>query len=488
MVRPAARPVRADVRACSRPARCRCWSIPASTRSALKRTAWPRPRPQPSSASRWRRRRAAARLGRATRPSRGSRSARRWGWGGPTLRRGARARRRCRARAPTGRRPGRARRDPLHLRLHRRAQGRRVHPCQLHRAGRDDPRGLRHRSPARSTCRPSRRSRCSTRRLGMTSVIPDMDPDASGQRRSAQADRGRSKRIGCTIDVRLAGAARQPRPPRARRTASTLPACAGCSRPARRCGPDVVERTYRMLRRRRRGLDAVWRHRMPAGRGRSKAARSCACARAPMQGGGICVGRPLAANRVRVIRIDDGADRGTGRTTLEVPPGVVGEITVAGPSATRGYFGREAATQLAKIRDGRGAGAPDGRRRLFRRRRPAVVLRPQGPPRDHPPRHPLHRVRRRRVQRPSRGASQRTRRDRPAATTACRRSASSSPIARGPREWAADQGRAARARRAATRPVAGSAHSCCTAGFPVDIRHNAKIGREQLAAWAARTR
>ena len=23
-------------------------------------------------------------------------------------------------------------------------------------------------------------------------------------------------------------------------------------------------------------------------------------------------------------------------------------------------------------------------------------------------------------------------------------------------------------------------------GFPVDIRHNAKIGREQLAAWAAR--
>ena len=24
-------------------------------------------------------------------------------------------------------------------------------------------------------------------------------------------------------------------------------------------------------------------------------------------------------------------------------------------------------------------------------------------------------------------------------------------------------------------------------GFPVDIRHNAKIGREQLAAWAAKT-
>jgi hypothetical protein len=30
------------------------------------------------------------------------------------------------------------------------------------------------------------------------------------------------------------------------------------------------------------------------------------------------------------------------------------------------------------------------------------------------------------------------------------------------------------------------ARSCVHPGFPVDIRHNAKIGREKLAAWATR--
>jgi acyl-CoA synthetase (AMP-forming)/AMP-acid ligase II len=68
-------------------------------------------------------------------------------------------------------------------------------------------------------------------------------------------------------------------------------------------------------------------------------------------GAGICVGRPLAENLVRIIRISDDPlaqwDEG-----LLAPAGEVGEITVAGPSATEAYFGREAATRAAKIRDG----------------------------------------------------------------------------------------------------------------------------------------
>jgi hypothetical protein len=31
------------------------------------------------------------------------------------------------------------------------------------------------------------------------------------------------------------------------------------------------------------------------------------------------------------------------------------------------------------------------------------------------------------------------------------------------------------------------AHYLCHPAFPVDIRHNAKIGREKLAKWAAST-
>jgi acyl-CoA synthetase (AMP-forming)/AMP-acid ligase II len=67
-------------------------------------------------------------------------------------------------------------------------------------------------------------------------------------------------------------------------------------------------------------------------------------------GGGICVGRPLARNTVRVIRIDE-APIEHWSEDLVVAPGVIGEITVAGPTVTRGYFGRDAATRLAKIRD-----------------------------------------------------------------------------------------------------------------------------------------
>lgn len=67
-------------------------------------------------------------------------------------------------------------------------------------------------------------------------------------------------------------------------------------------------------------------------------------------GAGTCVGRAVAPNEVRIIAIGDDpiADW---NDALQVARGQVGEITVAGPSATDTYFNRDAQTAQAKIRE-----------------------------------------------------------------------------------------------------------------------------------------
>jgi acyl-CoA synthetase (AMP-forming)/AMP-acid ligase II len=79
-------------------------------------------------------------------------------------------------------------------------------------------------------------------------------------------------------------------------------------------------------------------------------------------GAGTCVGRPVPANTVRVIAISDDALPDWGATTV-LAPGEIGEITVAGPTATDAYFKRDAATALAKIRET----LPDGSERIVHR-------------------------------------------------------------------------------------------------------------------------
>ncbi len=71
-------------------------------------------------------------------------------------------------------------------------------------------------------------------------------------------------------------------------------------------------------------------------------------------GKGICVGKPLSANRVRLIRIDDRAIEQLS-DSAEVQPGEIGEICVAGPTVTDCYWQREAQTRLAKMVDEHGA-------------------------------------------------------------------------------------------------------------------------------------
>jgi acyl-CoA synthetase (AMP-forming)/AMP-acid ligase II len=80
------------------------------------------------------------------------------------------------------------------------------------------------------------------------------------------------------------------------------------------------------------------------------------------RGAGTCVGLPVPPNDVRIIRIDDAAIA-EWSDALRVAPGQVGEITVAGPTATDAYFRRDAATALAKIRER----LPDGSERIVHR-------------------------------------------------------------------------------------------------------------------------
>lgn len=71
------------------------------------------------------------------------------------------------------------------------------------------------------------------------------------------------------------------------------------------------------------------------------------------QGGGVCIGKPVAGIRVELISISD-KPIDTWSDGLKVATGQVGEIVVQGPQVTRGYYRRPEADKLAKITD------PDG--------------------------------------------------------------------------------------------------------------------------------
>ena len=68
------------------------------------------------------------------------------------------------------------------------------------------------------------------------------------------------------------------------------------------------------------------------------------------QGHGVCLGRPVPGVSVQIIRIRDDAIPTWDDSLLE-PFGTVGEIVVRGPIVTKRYFRRDEATALAKIID-----------------------------------------------------------------------------------------------------------------------------------------
>lgn len=70
------------------------------------------------------------------------------------------------------------------------------------------------------------------------------------------------------------------------------------------------------------------------------------------RGAGTCVGKPLPQVRLRIIAITDGPIASLAEAR-ELPAGRIGEIIVSGPMVTREYYQRPEATAAAKISDGR---------------------------------------------------------------------------------------------------------------------------------------
>ncbi|MBH1679931.1 AMP-binding protein [Stenotrophomonas maltophilia] len=314
--------------------------------------------------------------------------------------------------------------------------------------------------------------------LGLTSVIPDMDPT-----RPAQADPGRLhdaiQRFGVTqlfgSPARMRGLARHGRPlPTVTRVTS-----AGAPVP-----PDVVA-TIRSL------LPADAQFWTPYGATECLPVavvegRELERTRAATEAGaGTCVGNVVAPNEVRIIAIDDAplADWSQARV---LATGEVGEITVAGPTATDSYFNRPQATAAAKIRET----LADGSTRVVHRMGDVGYFDVQGrlwfcgrkTQRVETARGPLYTEQVEPMFNTVAGVAR-------TALVGVGAAGAQVPVLcvelqRGRSDSPALQ-EALRAKAAACLAGAGLEHFLVHPSFPVDIRHNAKIGREKLAVWAS---
>lgn len=209
-------------------------------------------------------------------------------------------------------------------------------------------------------------------------------------------------------------------------------------------------------------------------------------AKATNAGEGVCVGRAVGGADIRIIEIQE-KSIAEWNDAVEAPPGEVGEVTVRGAVVTREYLNRPEQTAAAKIRDGDrlwhrmgDLGYLDDRQRLwFCGRKSHRVETPQGlmlpiPCETFFNRHP--RVARSAlvgvgppwkqqpvlVVQPETGSRPRSAEDEAAFV----------------RELLELAGEDDRARRISTVLFRDE--------FPMDVRHNAKIQREKLAAWAER--
>jgi acyl-CoA synthetase (AMP-forming)/AMP-acid ligase II len=201
------------------------------------------------------------------------------------------------------------------------------------------------------------------------------------------------------------------------------------------------------------------------------------------EGRGVCVGRPVAGMEVRIIRLSE-EPIAFWDDSLALPPGEVGEVIVRGPVVTRSYHNRPRATALHKVYCPEGVwhrmgdvGYIDERGRVWFCGRKSQRI--ESPGRTH-------------FTIPVEGVFN--------AHPALLRSALVGVPGPGglepvlcvelePGARHIDQRKLIEqllelgAQHEHTRDVR---HILVHPGFPVDIRHNAKIFREQLAPWAAR--
>lgn len=313
--------------------------------------------------------------------------------------------------------------------------------------------------------------------LGLTSVIPDMDPT-----RPAQADPARlhdaiqrfgvTQLFGSPALMRVLAKHGRPLPTVTRVTSAGAPV-----------PPDVVA-TIRSL------LPADAQFWTPYGATECLPVavvegRELERTRAATEAGaGTCVGSVVEPNEVRIIAIDDAplADWSQARV---LATGEVGEITVAGPTATDSYFNRPQATAAAKIRETLADGSTrivhrmgdvgyfDAQGRLwFCGRKTHRVETAQGPlytEQVEPVFNTVPGVARTALVGVGPAGAQV-----PVLCVELQRGQSDSPALR----------EALRAKAAARLPDANLQHVLVHPAFPVDIRHNAKICREKLAVWA----
>jgi acyl-CoA synthetase (AMP-forming)/AMP-acid ligase II len=209
------------------------------------------------------------------------------------------------------------------------------------------------------------------------------------------------------------------------------------------------------------------------------------------KGKGMCVGRPTQGTTIQIIQITD-EPIPEWDESLVLPAGEVGEIAVKGPVVTRTYLNRPRQTALAKIRET----APDASPEIWHRMGDLGYLDEQG--RLWFCGRKSHRVETKyglMLPVPCEAIfNQHPDVSRTALVGVGPRGEQRPVLVVEPREGKMPTSKAARARFADelltlsakyehTRPIRDILFH---PAFPVDVRHNAKIGREKLAVWAAR--
>jgi len=197
-------------------------------------------------------------------------------------------------------------------------------------------------------------------------------------------------------------------------------------------------------------------------------------------GHGTCVGRPVPPNRVEIMRLMDEAAEVLHPEDL-LPAGEVGEIIVHGPTSTDRYWRRDAQTQLAKTEDDKGriwhrmgdAGYFDEQGRLwFCGRKSQRIQTARGDLFADQVEAVFNNIEG--IERTALVGLGKPGKQEP---VLCVESGNDNPgessIKQAIHDLAAQHDSLQGLRRVLFHP-----------GFPVDIRHNSKIGREALAAWA----
>jgi len=317
--------------------------------------------------------------------------------------------------------------------------------------------------------------------LGMTTVVPEMDPTRPSEvdpRRIVEAVEGWGATVMFGSPALLDTVGRWAAPRGVR-----LPSLRRVTTAGAPIAPRIVERFATLL-----GSDA--RILTPYGATESLPVASIAhdailaeTRFATDAGHGTCVGRPVDGAEVTIVRITD-EPIASWREAEPLPVGEIGEIVVRGPAVTTEYLNRPEATAAAKIplpdggvahRMGDVGSLDEDGRLWFCGRKAQRVVTPAGT---------LFTV-------PCEGVFNAHPAVFRSALVGVDRGRGVEPVIVVELDPAADRIDPKRladelATRAAAHESTGAIRTVLFhPRFPVDVRHNAKIGREQLARWAA---